>query len=73
MDTLAEAKEAINRLFSDTTVSRGVTKGRLEELRDEIGTCLDTLSDVEAEDENEDEDEDDDDEDDDEDEDEDDE
>lgn len=49
MDTFKEAKEAVDRLFSDKSVTRSKTKALLEQLRDDIDTCLDTLSDVEAE------------------------
>lgn len=59
-DTYTDAKDAVDRLFADTSVSRSITKGRLEKLRDEIDTCLDTLDDVDADDEDVDDDDDDD-------------
>ena len=37
------AKNAINQVFSDRTVSRAETRDRLEELMAEIETCLDAL------------------------------
>jgi hypothetical protein len=50
MTTLAAAKRAIQDIYSDTSVSRGKTRSRLEELREEIDMLLDTLSDSETED-----------------------
>lgn len=43
--TKKRAKEAINDLFSDTSVSREKTRDDLEELRDEILSLLATLED----------------------------
>lgn len=38
-----EALEAITRVFSDQSISRGETKQNLEGLKDEIDVLLDTL------------------------------
>lgn len=40
---LDAAKQAIDRVFSDTTVSRDTTRERLGELRDHIDVCMDAL------------------------------
>jgi hypothetical protein len=40
-----EAKEAINRVFGDTSVDRSTTKEDLKDLVDEIEVMLETLKD----------------------------
>lgn len=46
-DTLyKQAKEALNKLFSDTSVSQSETKRSLTALRDEIDIYLDCLEDA---------------------------
>jgi len=40
---LEQAKTAVNTLFSDTSVSREITRGELEELRDDLDNMLDSL------------------------------
>lgn len=42
------ALEALNRLFSDTTVDQGTTAGSLRALRDELDICLEALRDTET-------------------------
>lgn len=42
-DYFEEAQEAINRLFSDTSVPRSTTRSLLIDLRDEIDVILDAL------------------------------
>lgn len=49
--TLDEAKEAINKFFSDTGNSRAETRDGLEELREEINMLLDALDDDDLRDE----------------------
>ncbi len=44
-DYYEAAKRAINRLFSDTSVSQGETKRSLKALRDEIDIYMETLED----------------------------
>ena len=41
-----EAKEAIDRLYGDTSVSLAVTRSLLTDLRDEIDLLLDALDDA---------------------------
>lgn len=41
---LKEAKDAINGVFSDTSVPRSKTRESLQDLRDEIGELLDLLN-----------------------------
>ena len=41
---VTEASDAINKVFGDTTVDRGTTRGSLEELADQIGTILDAMN-----------------------------
>ena len=43
MDGVEEAKQAINKIFSDDSVSVGTTRDRLETLREEINDLLETL------------------------------
>ncbi len=43
-DLYEEALEAITKLFSDTSVPRMVTREKLQDLRGEIDTMLDSLS-----------------------------
>ena len=42
-DLLQKAKALINRVFSDTSVSREITRERLEELRELIDSLLAAL------------------------------
>lgn len=44
-DVLQEAKDAIQAVFTDSTVTHSVTRDRLEELTDEIETLVDCLDD----------------------------
>ena len=44
--TYEEAKEALDRLYSNTSVSRAVTRELLGDLRDEIDLLLETLDDA---------------------------
>ena len=41
-----DAKAALDRLYSDTSVSRSITRELLIDLRDEIDLLLDTLEDA---------------------------
>tara|TARA_Y100000310_G_C20287793_1_gene625739 strand:- start:62 stop:205 length:144 start_codon:yes stop_codon:yes gene_type:complete len=43
LELVAQAKQAIDRVFSDTTVDRETTKESLEEIQEEIVIMLDTL------------------------------
>jgi len=43
-DLLEAAKDAINAVFGDTSVSRGDTREALKELRDDIEVMLETLN-----------------------------
>jgi hypothetical protein len=47
---LKKAKQAISDVYGDLSVTRSVTKGRLEALREELDALLDTLDDVGGED-----------------------
>jgi len=42
-ELLDDAKDAIDKLFSDQSVGRSTTRESLEELKDEIETKLDAL------------------------------
>lgn len=42
---LDHASEVIQALYGDTSVPRSITRERLNALKDEIGTLLDTLDD----------------------------
>lgn len=42
-ELVEKAKEAINRVFSDQSVSKDITRSSLDELAGEIDTYLDTL------------------------------
>lgn len=42
-DVMQQAKDAINKVFSDKSVSQGETRDRLAELREEIEMLMDTL------------------------------
>jgi len=42
-DLCKEAKDAVNKVFSDQSVSRSETKSSLQDIRDEIDVLLDTL------------------------------
>lgn len=44
-ELLRAAKDAINALFSDTSVPQSTTRASLEELQDEIESALDSLED----------------------------
>jgi len=47
---VAEAKNAISKIFSDTSVSRAVTKKYLEEIQEHLDGYLDDLRSEDAED-----------------------
>ncbi|MCZ7862751.1 hypothetical protein O9X98_15355 [Agrobacterium salinitolerans] len=46
-----EARQAIQRVFGDTSVSAGQTRNTLEALKDEIETLIETLPEGDAADE----------------------
>ena len=46
LQLLENAKIALDKLFSDTSVDRETTKVSLEELRDEVDTKIASLSDI---------------------------
>jgi hypothetical protein len=45
-DVVKEAKEAINAVFSDTSVEATVTMDRLNELAEEISSCKEALEEL---------------------------
>ena len=45
MDVMDNAKQAIDKVFSDDSVSVATTRDRLETLREEIDDLLETLPD----------------------------
>ncbi len=45
-DVMKSAREAIDAVFSDTSVEAEVTLTRLQELEEEISTCKDALKEL---------------------------
>jgi len=45
-DVVKEAKDAIDAVFSDTSVPSEVTLERLQELEEEISTCKEALKEL---------------------------